>query len=76
MNDTLRIDPTEAERVVRAHLSSVRLAGELVDVEIRPSPTTVDVRLTVDAPHVLLSSFPGRDDATRLVVVSRGRLHA
>ena len=72
----LVIDPAEAERVVRAHLSSVRLAGDLVGVEVRPSDTTVDVQLTVDAPHVFLASFPGRDDATRLVVVSRGRLHA
>lgn len=72
----LVIDPAEAERVVRAHLSGTRLAGDLVDVEVQPSDTTVDVRLTVDAPHVLLASFPGRADSTRLVVVSRGRLHA
>ena len=71
----LVIDPAEAERVVRAHLSGAHLAGDLVGVEVQPSETTVDVRLTVDAPHVLLASFPGRDDATRLVVVSRGRLH-
>ena len=72
----LVIDPDAAERVVRAHLSSVRLAGDLVDVRVRPTATTVDVQLTVDAPHVLLPSFPGREDSTRFVVVGRGRLHA
>jgi Flp pilus assembly protein TadG len=72
----LVIDPERAEQVVRAHVASVRLAGELVDVEVRPRATTVDVQLTVDAPHVVLPSFPGRDDSTRLVVIGRGRLHA
>lgn len=71
----LEIDPARAERVVRAHLGSADLAGELSEVDITTDDTTVDVSAVVHAPHVVLPALPGRDDSTRLVVTARGRLH-
>lgn len=71
----IELDPARAERVARAHVAAADLAGDLVDVQVDAGPATVDVVLTVDAPHVILPALPGGERTSRLRVAARGRLH-
>lgn len=71
------IDPVGARGVAEAHLAAARLPGELVgpvDVRITDDRTSIEVKVVVDVPHVLLRSAPGADER-RLRVAARGRLH-
>src|SRR5688572_28468668 len=44
----LVVDRRRAERVVRAHVASAQLAGEVVALEVSTTATAVDVQVTVE----------------------------
>jgi hypothetical protein len=64
LDGSVRIDRSAAERVVRARLGTADLVGDVRDVQIEITDTTVDVVVRVESPHLFLRAVPGMDDAS------------
>lgn len=72
MSGEVVVDAARAERVARAHVLAADFAGEIIDVTVHVSDTTVDVTLTVRVPRVFLPRGSGGDP--EMDVSARGRL--
>ena len=70
----LRIDPTAAERVVRARLRTADLPGRIETTTVTVGDTTVDVQVRATVPHVFLGALPGAADIESVPIRVRGRL--
>jgi hypothetical protein len=70
----LRVDPTAAERVVRARLRTADVPGRIVSTIVTVEDTTVDVRVRAMVPHVFLGALPGTADIGTVPIHVRGRL--
>ncbi len=76
MTGEVRIDPSAAQRVAAAHLATVSLPGDLVELrtDVDPAGGTVTVTATFVVRRILLpaSAWSGRDES--LQVRSRARV--
>jgi len=76
MTGEVRIDPSAAQRVAAAHLATVSLTGDLVELrtDVDPAGGTVTVTATFVVRRILLpaSAWSGRDES--LQVRSRARV--
>ena len=76
-NGELRIDIAAAERVARAHISARVPAASLrgpVIVIVSTDRKSIEVRITVRVPHIMMRALPGRSAYEDLTVSSAGRI--
>ena len=76
-NGELRIDIAAAERVARAHISARVPAASLrgpVIVIVSTDRKSIEVRITVRVPHIMMRALPGRSAYEDLTVTSAGRI--
>ncbi|UDY35790.1 hypothetical protein [Dermatobacter hominis] len=59
---SVRVDRRAAERVVRARVDAADLAGQVRDLQIQVTDSTVDVTARVESPHLFLRAVPGMGD--------------
>jgi hypothetical protein len=64
LDGSVRIDRDVAERVVRARIDTADLVGEVRELRVDVSDTTVDVVIRVESPHLFLRAVPGIGDAS------------
>ncbi len=76
-NGELRIDTAAAEQVARAHIAArvpaARLRGPVI-VRVSADRKSIEVRITVRVPHIMMKALPGRTDYEDLTVTSAGRI--
>jgi len=76
-NGDLLIDQEAAERVARAHIAArvpqARLLGPVI-VKVSADRKSIEVRITVRVPHIMMRALPGRAAYEDLTVTSAGRI--
>ena len=76
-NGDLLIDIAAANRVARAHIASrvpsASLRGPVI-VKVSADRKSIEVRITVRVPHIMMKALPGRTDYEDVTVTSAGRI--
>jgi len=76
-NGDLLIDQEAAERVARAHIAARVPQARLLEpviVKVSADRKSIEVRITVRVPHIMMRALPGRAAYEDLTVTSAGRI--
>lgn len=76
-NGDIQINPEAARRVALAHITTRVPAATLhgpVIVTVSTDRKSVDVRITIRVPHIMMRALPGRPAYEDLTVTSTGRI--